>query len=219
MVEKSGLNPAVFTWEERKHEEPVQWSGMTYAMASVLLHPESEYFYTFGNYHDSCSPGVHERIERHDIYENGVEGRWDCRLPVVKSWLARLKEELDAPDLWGQLFDGKALATHSALTPPTARFTEEQVRLLSGEFKRIEKRVTDLHDLTVAQKEAMHEGFEDIKAEMKRFGIKDWVNYACGLLFNMMVGATFAPSAARDLYNSFVAAVAPLLDVAHRLIP
>ena len=70
----------------------------------------------------------YERIERQDIFKNGVEGRWSYRLPAVKSWLERLKEELDAADLWGELIAGKALAIRSALTPQTAWFTEEQVR-------------------------------------------------------------------------------------------
>ncbi len=219
MIEESGLSPAVFTWKERRHEEPVEMFGMTCATASVLLHPESDYFYTFGNYCDSCSPGGYERIERQETFKDGVKGRWNYRHRAVKSWLERLKEELDAPDLWGKLFEGKALAIRSALTPPTARFTQEQVRSLSFEFRRIEQRTADLHELTVAQKEAMHEGFEEIKAEMNRFGIKDWVNLACGLLFNVLVGAAFAPNAAFDLYNSFAAAVSPLLDATQRLIP
>jgi hypothetical protein len=42
------------------------------------------------------------------------------------------------------------------------------------------------------------------------------INMASGLLFNIMVGAAFAT--ARNIYNMFVAAVAPLLDVAHNLI-
>ena len=138
LVEKSGLNPTMFTWDERKHEEPIQMHGMTYAKASVLLHADTGYFYTFGYYYDSCSPGgEYQRIERLDIFDGGVEQRWRNRIPAVVSWLGRLKDELEAPDMWGELFSGKALAIQSALTPPETRFTQEQIGLFSAEFQRI----------------------------------------------------------------------------------
>ena len=53
---------------------------------------------------------------------------------------------------------------------------------------------------------------------MKRFGVKDWVQMATGLLFNIMVGSALAPSAARDLYNMFAGAVVSILDMAQKLI-
>ena len=88
LVENSGLDPAIFTWDERKHEEPIQMHGMTYTKASVLLHGETGYFYTFGYYYDSCSPGSeYERIERLDIFDGGVGQRWKHRIPAVLSWL------------------------------------------------------------------------------------------------------------------------------------
>jgi hypothetical protein len=74
------------------------------------------------------------------------------------------------------------------------------------------------HRLAESQTQAIHDGFEQIKTEMNRFGKKDWINNATGLLFNLMVGSALAPAAARDLYNIFVAA-APLLDLAHKLPP
>jgi hypothetical protein len=187
---KKAVDPAMFTWEERKHEESIQMHGMTYTKASALLHAETGYFYTFGYYYDSCSPGSdYERIERLDILGGGVGKRWTHRIPAVLSWLGRLKDELEAPDMWGELFSGKAPAIQNALTPPEIRFTQEQIGLFSAEFQRIEQRIDDLHKLTQSQKEAIHDGFEEIKAEMKRFDVKDWVQMATGLLFNIMVGS------------------------------
>lgn len=202
-----------FVWSESEFNE-----GMgERATGSVLTHRPSEYFYGFGHSFDQFSPGEQSRTESQQLDNYGL-AKTSTRFNAFGRWAERLKDELDAPDLWAEMVTTQSLAIGTALAAAGVGFSTKEANTFAKELKRIEGRITDLHQLTSAQTEALHDGFEQIKADMNRFGKKDWVSYATGLLFNIMVGAAFAPAAAKDIYNMFVAAVAPLLDVAHKLL-
>jgi hypothetical protein len=222
LVNRSGIGPTCLHFEEvdiKERTPPnVRFSALRDFRVSLLRYKDSDFFYQFGSIYDVFSPGPLSRVESHYLAEQGVPKN-TIRAKWFQKWLARLQEEVTAPDLWAEMMATKSLATASALTPVEERFTERDRLYLAAELKRIEANVEQVHQLTSSQAEAIHDGFEEIKTEMNRYGKKDWVNLATGLLFNIMVGSALAPSAARDLYNMFVTAVAPLLDVAHRLIP
>jgi hypothetical protein len=192
--------------------------GLLQYHGSEVVHNQSGFFYRFGKVYDVYTPAEPERTVLFRFDDLGDYSQWERRKQHVAKWLNWLKGEVDTPDLWSEVAKTKSLATATAIIPPEERFNKEETLYIAESLKRIEAGIADQHQLTASQTEAIHDGFEEIKVEMNRFGKKDWVNNATGLLFNIMVGSALAPSAARDLYNMFVAAVAPLLDVAHKLI-
>jgi len=219
LVTHSGLEVAHFEWGKfDRFEEPIVMHGITYTTVSVLIHVPSQFHYRFGKYYDQTFPGINERVERRDVFKQGSEYKWKYRITIFQEWLTRLREEIDAPDFWDEIGKAKPLALAAAEMPAEETFAEKEKLYFAVAVERIEADLHRLNQLTASQSEAIHCGFEEIKAEMNRFGKKDWINNATGLLFNIMVNSAFAPSAARDLYNMFVAAVAPLLDVAHKLL-
>jgi len=76
----------------------------------------------------------------------------------------------------------------------------------------------DRHKLTEPQTQAIREGFKELTQAATRFGKKDWIIFASGQLFNLMVAKAFAPTAAKDLFDMFATAVTPLVDAAHGLL-
>jgi hypothetical protein len=217
-VDRAGLDARAFEWRVlESYMEPSQF-GANYSEASQLHHCASGYFYTFGQYIDQFSPGPTDRIESASLYEYSDSNKWRNRWSALTTWLERLKEELEAPDLWQEMLKERSLSVSTALLPPTEHFTDADRRYLAESLRRIEADIGQQHQLTATQTQAIHDGFEEIKYAMDRFGKKDWVSMATGLLFNVMVGVALSPSAARDLYHKFAAAVVPLLNIAHKMI-
>lgn len=214
LIEAASLDGSQFKWSETTFKEGIY--GGT-CLGSLLTHLPSEFFYAFGHTFDQYSPGRQNRIESISLSDR-YSPKKQIRYQTVSEWAQRLKVEVDAPDLWTELLTTKALSTNTALMTSEHVFTDNEISYFGKQVEHIEKTITKTHQLTTAQIEAIHDGLDEMKREMNRFGKKDWVNVATGLLVNIMVGAALAPSAAKDLYNMFAAAVAPLLTLAHKLI-
>jgi len=206
-----------FEWKEFDGTEQVGHRQTTSYRGSELACRNSDFFYRSGIAIDRFSPGEKTRIGYSPVGQFGAS-KWQVRLTTVAEWAHRLKEELEAPDLWAEVMATRSLSIGTALTPTEERFTNREVLTIAESLKRIEAGVTAQHQLTTSQTQAMHEGFEEVKQNANRFGKKDWVNHSIGLLVNIMVGTGFSPTAARDLINMFSVAVTPMLDVAHRIL-
>ncbi len=206
-----------FHWLDTEESEVRPHGRTAVFLGSKLVHTDSQFFYRCGLHIDKCSPGQGYRVQAVPLTPD-PQLKWQDREIAFGRWLLRLREEVQTSDLWAEIAKTKSLSIKIAITSAEEKFDEKEIGYLHGELNRIEAQIQAIHKLTTSQTEAIHGGFEEIRSEMNRFGKKDWANMATGLLFNIMVGSALAPSAARDLYNMFAAAVAPLLDVAHKLL-
>jgi hypothetical protein len=213
-VRASGIAPTQFVWETVVIQE---WAGgyQCRYTTSKFVHVPSGFYYQFGAYNDTFSPGHLQRVQ----YEKVVH--WQSRLQVVIYWLNELKEQLDAPDLWVELLQVRQLsqtASDSRIELASAQFTPEEKEYVIRQLHEIKQHLIGQYQFQLEQTQAIDQGFQDIADAMNRFGKKDWINYAVGLLINIAVAAVFSPQAANDMLHSFMRAVRPLFDAAMKLI-
>ena len=97
LVQESGLNPADFSWTDEESTECESIEAVPFR-TSVLTHRPTEYFCRFGGYRVRYSPGRKERVQAEKHHDNWTEDR-----ETVKLWLAELRKELGAPDLWATI--------------------------------------------------------------------------------------------------------------------
>lgn len=219
VIEHVGLATSCFQWRELKnYMEPSEY-GSSWTKASVLVHVPSEYFYTFGKYVDQFSPGRTDRVESKSLYEYSNSDKWSSRWQSVETWITRLKEEIDAPDLWSQLLkDREVYQLASSTVQPGDVFTAQDKHYVAQQFRQIQNQLSTVHRLQEQQVQAMNQKFGEIVEGMNRFGKKDWLNWAIGALTGFALNAAFSPAAARDLFHGFIGAVGPLFDAVRNLI-
>jgi hypothetical protein len=218
-VERYGLPVSCFEWKVNpRFEEPVVMAGITITQASVLAYAPSGFTYTFGKFYSQLFPGMLERVERRDVYKNGLAGRLRYRNSAVLDWLKRVKEEVNAPDLWTKMQENREFLGVASTSENTEHFTEKDKLFLSERFAELTAVIEKQHDLPVTQVNAIKHGFADIVKAMNSYGKKDWFNLATGILVNIAVNAMFAPAAANDLLQGLSVVVQPLFDVGVRLL-
>jgi hypothetical protein len=142
MVTQKGLSITGFQWDVEQLEE--RWpGGASYCEASVLNHVPSGFFYKFGQFTDTCSPGGQARVKTIELLES--QHRWEQRYPHIWDWLSALKEELDTPDLWSELIKDRDLylATAASVKPGEV-FTSQDKKYLAERLTEINRKLTTL---------------------------------------------------------------------------
>jgi hypothetical protein len=86
------FDPAEFEWVEIKSEE---WSQ--HFTVLKLVHRGTGYYITFGGLQIMYSPGDGRKVDG-EIHEHV----WDNKRRALNSWLQRLRDEVEAPDLWAR---------------------------------------------------------------------------------------------------------------------
>src|SRR5690242_11683598 len=102
VVEKSGLSPLDFSWSEVEERQALHRDVAV--TVSRLTHGPTSYFFQFGlNYVEFC-PGAIKKQEfnRHEDF-------WPNKQAVLKEWLIRVREEIEAPDLWAAISNSRSL--------------------------------------------------------------------------------------------------------------
>ena len=138
LVTEFGFDPLWFDWSEKEQNEYIQRPEfMGRYKASVLTHRSSGYYIIFGGIYVSFSPGLEQKVESH-VHN----GRWDAKRIACTGWLAMLKKEVDAPDLWAALRDGamdrlrRAERTNAALTQAESQTAASELREANADLFR-----------------------------------------------------------------------------------
>jgi hypothetical protein len=194
LVQESGLNPTDFTWTDERSNECEGIEAVQF-MISVLTHRPTEYFCEFGGYRIQYSPGRQQRVqsERH-------HSSWADKRGAAQLWLAELRKEVDAPDLWASIGQEKALSTAAASADLDNRlFTAAEQSLIATKLDEIKAYLLEGQQFAADQAEAIEREFAYLKESAERMGRKDWLNILLGGLFGLAVTLALDPEKAREL--------------------
>lgn len=187
MIERNGLDPHAFRWEETRpfshHPHP----------GDLLLYrpsgkPEApEVFFAFGRERVAWSPAS-ERL-----YEERSAGDWrEQTLQYVSLWLGNIKREA-GPSLW----DSFPLEKLTAV--PEGRFTPPEQAVLLTRLNELEQRLTALDSLTPGQKKLLKEEIHRIANAASRLDKVEWLRFALGCMLTVVVTAGIQQSVAASL--------------------
>jgi hypothetical protein len=170
-IQLQGLDPRQFEWTTEGLSE----------IRSVLKHRTSDYYYAFGKNGDRCSPW-HGELEIRML----ADRPWSYRIQNVDRWLKELKEETEAPDLWGQLEEQKELfLLASSESYSNASFTRDEKSGLAAQLEHLRQQLIGVEEVSDRQREHIDVHFRYVISAMDRLGKKDWVNLAIGAVFNI----------------------------------
>jgi len=177
-ISAAGLEPAGFDWEQEPTEVNDIGPGNEAHTVDVLVHRPTGYRFKF----DAQLP----RGSLWALYTPGPEGAprrehagsWEYVWSYLTTWLATVKEEHDAPDLWSQLRQQRELmigegAENTAFTP------EERARIAS-QLNEAKEYVRANFELDPAQLDQIESQLDYLIEASGRIGRVDWRNLLIG---------------------------------------
>ena len=199
-VTASGMNAAEFAWEEKDYSDYNDYKEIL----SALRHLTSRFYFDFRGDSIEHSPGTNQRIET--VFLRDDPG-FPSKIHHLDQWLKNLKRELNAPDYWGKLLKERQALFAAFSSSDNVPFTIPEKKHLIESLDAIKIRVSDHFELQKHQAEILEQGFEEMKGALDRMGKKDWFNQAIGVVMNVIVAATFAPTIATTVFHQVTVAI------------
>ena len=208
------FDPADFEWTETQHEEETRRGGFWFK-ASIITHRLTGYCFCFGGIYCSFIPGVKQK--------NDVEAHmndWSMKASTFHMWLHRLRQEVDAPDLWASIGQEKVLSTAaSSKTLDNRPFIAAEQNLIARKLDEIKGYILEGQHLATEQVETVEREFAYLKESSERLGRKDWLNVLLGALVSLAIGLALDPEKARGLLRLAGAVFQSLWGTAHGYLP
>lgn len=125
---------------------------------------------------------------------------WSRQFACASNWLAFLKREVDAPDLWAAIGKEKQLVSDAARSDDDNKpFTiEEQKRIREG-IEELKTYVLTTQSLIGEQARFVTTRLDYLAQASERLGRKDWISIAVGVVASIAVGIVLPSEAAREL--------------------
>ena len=190
-VQDAGLFPAEFDW--------------TGAVGSRLCHLPTGAYFVFegvaGNYSSQYSAG--------DVPVERREGLSQHRLmQQVGLWLAKLKRDIDTPDLWAELRrERELLAAASDEAIENTPFSVPEQEQIAGQIRDIKDYLIRTHALSEAQAKRL----DYLIDASGRVGRKDWFLMAASVILGYVVTAALSPAAAVHVLGTLLSSVGHIL--------
>jgi hypothetical protein len=215
-VRGAGLDPRDFVWVEQSSPA---WSGWNGYQADTLVHKPTGYYCAVfdppaavGAMHlsDASIPMLTAGpyVAAFEPTHNGPRGRLvgvslNSVLTGIEVWLAVVKREHEAPDLWAELTatDAPLNVLILELDGPNAPFTQPERERLATSLDQIRDHLAALYDLTAEQIGVMNSGFAELRSASERLGKKDWKGILINWLLTIATTAGFTPEARQALFE------------------
>lgn len=194
-IQQHGFDPRDF---ERTEEIRSEQSGRTNHtfLVSAIIHPSSNYHFIFGAMHVTFSPGLFSRTQN----EPSVRG-WGMKQSLFEVWLRRLRQEVDAPDLWDSL-KRERLLSDAASAPDLANtsFAEHELAMINRSLDEVKAYLLEGQQFSSEQQAFIEHEFSYLREASERVGRKDWLNLLAGALMSIVVSLALEPERARGLF-------------------
>jgi len=124
--------------------------------------------------------------------------------------------------MWSAIAGESALVLNmkTGANEDNSMFSSPERERLSQSLNEIRAYLVSTHSVSAGSNKLIEERLRYLEQAAGRVGRKDWMNLAYGALINIVVGAAFAPSVAKDFLRLAGSALAWIIgDIPHVLLP
>lgn len=93
-------------------------------------------------------------------------------------------------------------AAYASEVSDNAQFGSDESIRVAGDLKKVVAQIAARTDVTPEQLALLKTKIDEIADASTRLGRKDWIMFSAGTLTNVVVGAAFAPEAAKALFTA-----------------
>lgn len=204
-----GLDPSEFEWSTQEKK--------TSGLVERITHRPTGSYFAF-SYRSSGAAGLWLSWWPTDEERFGGVDSWYEARAYIDRWLQRVKQDHDAPDLWGQLAKGRMEPDPSsaALFKP---FSAPELKQLEAGLDDIERYVTTTQPLDPSGEKAVRGRFAYLR-DAARAGARkiDWWNIFVSQAVAMVTEGILSPTFYQPLMAHATGALAAVYKFGHRLI-
>ncbi len=199
ILQDAGLEVADFSWVDVL---AIRSKGGTVSCLNYKegrLHFKFDYDFLQDFWICEFSPGEEvpvEKVRKIDSLED--------MFGYVCMWAESLKEEIDAPDLWGEIQKYQPIFSlaprEQIVNEPIPAYEAEEI---SKALNKLTAKVTKHFQLSQEQGELVRFKLDYLSDAVKRQGRLDWVHTCIGVFITIAMGLAMAPEQAKELWTLF----------------
>jgi hypothetical protein len=111
----------------------------------------------------------------------------------VKDWAAKVKRDLETPDMWAELRQRRRILTRGPDEGENAPFTPDEQAEIMRVLDEIKKQVKETHPLTQAQIAALEAGVDELKGAVRILGRRHFQIAVLGVVATLLLGGVLPP--------------------------
>jgi hypothetical protein len=188
-IQAAELSAADFKWIRTTSDVTQSGPGRAPFQIDTLLHGPTRYYFSFDIDHRRSSLWAVFNPGRNGARRREHAGAWGFVLGYVREWLARVKQEHEAPDLWAALRQEAELVAGAVdgLVENTP-FTEDEQRQIEAHLAEAKEYVRATQQLTPAQYESIDTRLDYLVDAAKRgMGRVDWRKILVGSFVSLVL--------------------------------
>lgn len=200
-IENRGLDPRSFRFNDGGSSAVVQRVGSTHLFVVSFVD---------GQFHVDMTPGA-------GMPRSTMSTRyWSQVMSWCSAWLAVVKADISAPDLWANLTaEDLQLFAQADNGEPNATFTAEQQSTITARLDALEQQfaaTTGAHDGVQALLPDLQRAVNEMRETLPKLPRRSWFHAALGVLLSVLISATVnmtvTPATGQHLVRLFLGALA-----------
>jgi hypothetical protein len=175
---------------------------------SKLVHVPTEYYFAVGGYSVISCPGPKGKVQ-----QESHNGDTKVKDGYLETWIKRLRDEVDAPDLWERILKSKKLADLPVSPEVDNRpFSKKEQEYIAKHLQEIKRYMISTQDLNAEMQRAIESRIDYLIEASERMGRKDWHMTLMGIVATLVIAAVVTPERAQELFRMIANAFLPLFQ-------
>jgi hypothetical protein len=196
-IQAAGLDLRDFVWTEEPSEITQVGLGHDPFTVEALVHQPTGYWFCFDVDDASGSPWAIYLPGRDGVKRREQAGSWDYVFVYVEQWIAFVKQEHEAPDLWAELRRQRELIIGEHVE--NAPFSPHEVAQIAAQLNETKEYVRAHFELEPGQYEVIASRLEYLEDASQRVGRNDWRNLLIGSFLSLVIQAVLPVEAVQQL--------------------
>jgi hypothetical protein len=196
-IQAAGLDARDFVWSEEPSEITHVGLGRDAYTVDVLVHQPTGYWFGFDVDDESGSTWAIFLPGRDGIKHRERAGSWDYVFVYVQQWIAFVKQEHEAPDLWADLRRQRELIIGEDVenTP----FSAAELEQLARHVRETSDHVHTTFELEPGEYELIESRLEYLVEASRRVGRVDWRHLLTGSFLTLVIEGALPPETVEQL--------------------
>lgn len=200
IIKKSGLIFSDFSIEERRNGDQILIDCVFYKRGPI------QYGFAFDKTSDSwyliMTPGKESQASSSNVRD------WESVKSYFRNWIAYLKREIDAPNLWDEFTKSSfENSMGNQIYNSNQQFTQNEQNIIATHIDSVIIQLKGYDSLTSEQLDRIESELTYLKEQLKNQTKKAWMYELRGVMFTLLVERVIDSEIAREIFTQLTTKV------------